>query len=50
MSQNRAVGLCPKVNVEVRVEYETTFLCVHIDLQEVGAVLEHFRVELFVPR
>ncbi len=50
MSQNRTIRLTPKINIEVWVESETTFLCVHINLQQVGPVLQHVWVELFIPR
>ena len=50
MSQNRTIRLTPKINIEVWVESETTFLCVHINLQQVGPVLQHVWVELLVPR
>ncbi len=50
MSQNRAVRLSPKINIEVWVQSEATFLGVHINLQQVGPVLQHVWVELLVPR
>lgn len=50
MRKHRAIRLRAKINEEVRVEGEAALCRVHINLEQVGAVLGHVGVELLVPR
>ena len=49
MSHDRPIRLSSKIHIEVRVDAEASLYIVHINLEQVGAMLDHVWVELFVP-
>lgn len=50
MGQHRSIRFSAKVDIEVRVEGEAPLDVIHINLEQVGALLDQIWVELIVPR
>ena len=49
VGQHWTIWLCPKVHIEIGIDLQAPLDVVHVDLQEIGAMLSHARVELLVP-